>query len=295
MSLTASTAKRVVVLGAAHRDLIASIRSMPVVGQTVVASSFRWGFGGKGANQAIAAARAGAVTSILAAIGDDADGELVAHNLTARGVSSELLVKRRHQSTGLAVVTVDDEGRNQIVVDGAAAGLHHRDIFEGMGSDDLLLVSGEVPRAVIEASIERAVRDGARVVLNLAPFQLLGAVSLAACYLVVVNETEARELCGVESGEGVELALACASATGTNVIVTCGERGSVLARPGGQHEIVLAVPAREVVDTTGAGDSYVGTLASHLLRGSDIRTAMEAASTAAALAVEWPGAQPPAL
>jgi ribokinase len=269
---------RVIVFGSLSQDLHLHVERHPRTGETVMSSDIDHRFGGKGANQAVAAARAGATSVFIGKVGDDPQGREYLRRLAAYGVDTSRMEVVEGAPTGTAIIYNDASGENMIVV---APGANHRvaedDVsrLDDLTADDVLLMPLELRHDVVVAAVGAARRRGARVVLNLAPFAPLPADVLAQCDPVVVNEHEGALL----AGEGVEV---------PSLLVTLGTAGSRW----GDVE-VPAVPVPAVEDTTGAGDAYCGTLAARLALGEDRRAAMEAAAEAAARCVQHPGAQPP--
>lgn len=268
---------RVVVLGSLNQDLHLHVERHPRTGETVMASDLERRSGGKGGNQAVAAARAGVPTALVGAVGDDAAGREYVERLTAFGVETSGVRTVEGVSTGTAVVCNDADGDNLILV---SPGANHRvttgDLaaLDALQPGDVLLAQLELPLAVVAEGVRRAAARGARVVLNLAPYADLDAEVLALCDPVVVNEHEGAQLCAA--------GLAPAS-----LLVTLGAAGSHW-----RDVEVAGERVDDVVDTTGAGDSYCGVLAAHLARGATPRAAVEAATAAAALTVQHEGAQP---
>ena len=285
---------RVFVVGSLNVDSVVRVQRHPLPGETVRGGDLQTFWGGKGANQAVAAAEAGADVVFVGRVGDDTEGANYRARLASRSIDVRALSVTRGVSTGHAMIAVDDTGENTIIVSpGANARVSDTDLeilrgsggldttdtaYEseptGLSADDVLLVSLELDLEVVSAAVRIAADARARVVLNLAPFALLPPEVLALADPVVVNELEADELraSGAEPG---------------SVLVTLGSRGS---RWGEVTVDAAAVAA--VVDTTGAGDSYCGTLAARLAAGDTGEAAMRAASAAAARSVGWTGAQP---
>lgn len=287
---------RVHVFGAAHEDLLLGVEALPRAGETVLARAFGTGFGGKGANQAVAAARAGARCTFVGMLGSDERGRRVLANLEAEDVDVSDVAWSEMSPTGIAVVVVDSNGKNQIVVaSGSGADMTTTRVDAVLRSCkpcDIVVSQCEIPIHVVEHIVAAGRRAGARVLVNLAPFTSVSRASLAGADLVVLNEHEAASLLGRElpssAAEAVRQAVAL---TRTGCLITLGARGSVYAAPDHPAVSVPATPVAHVVDTTGAGDSYVGTLAAHLSLGAEMPTAMKAASLAAAESVRLHGAQ----
>ncbi|PWS37200.1 ribokinase [Falsiroseomonas bella] len=277
----------VIVFGSANADLVFPVPQLPAPGVTVLGEGVRSFPGGKGANQAVAAARDGAQTAFAGCVGRDAFAAVATQGLRDAGVDlSRLLVV--DQPTGCAAICVDPAGRNQIAVaPGAnlaarAAQIEDAALHPGL----VLLLQMEVPPEEIAALVARAKARGARVVLNLAPPGELPEVTLRALDLLVLNEHEAAVLAGRLGCAAAAPALR--GALGVDVAVTMGEAGTVAATAQGE----VAVPAFPVVpvDTTGAGDCWCGVLCAGLDRGLPLRDAMRRASAAASIAVTRPGA-----
>ncbi|RAI60051.1 PfkB family carbohydrate kinase [Roseicella frigidaeris] len=280
----------VLVFGSVIADLVFALPQLPASGLTVLGPGYAALPGGKGANQAVAAALDGAATGFAGAVGEDAMAEVALAGLRAAGVDLGRLA-RVAAPTGCAAVCVDPAGRNQIAV-GCGANLAARaaQVEDGaLSPATVLLLQMEVPPEENAALIRRARAAGARLVLNLAPAAALPREALGALDLLVANEHEAAWLaarlgCGADAA-GLRAAL------GIDVAVTLGEAGAVAATAAGR----LAVPAFPVaaVDTTGAGDAWCGVLAAALDRGLPFEAALRRASAAAALACTRPGAAMP--
>ncbi len=280
---------RVVVVGSINVDLVVTADRLPRPGETVVGGRFARHFGGKGANQAVAAARAGASVIMVGAVGRDAYGDESLASLSAEGIDVSR-VRRVDAPTGVAIIAVAADGENQIVVAPGAnakvsvdeAALHG--LPPGPG---VLLTCLEIPMTVVEAAVASAVRIGLQPVINPAPAQALPIETLAAGPILTPNQDELRVISGgTDTPSGLK-ALAAAGARA--VVVTLGSGGALLA-DGGRR---LTFPAVRVsaVDATGAGDTFSGVLAAWLAEGSTLDEAVAAANTAAALSVTQAGAR----
>lgn len=270
---------RVLVLGSLNVDLVTRVERHPRPGETVLGEGLQQVAGGKGANQAVAAAAAGAPVSMVGCVGDDAGGTAYRRRLERLGIDVTGLRTCEGVASGHAIVTVADDGENAIVVvPGANDLLDDREVaaVDALGPGDVLLVQLEVPRTVVCTAVRRAAGRGARVVLNTAPYATLPQDVVALGDPVVANEHEMA-------------ALAEAGAEPGSLLVTFGANG---ASWDGVTAPAHAVPAADVVDTTGAGDAFCGALAAALARGDDREAALEAALAAGAAAVRHPGAQP---
>jgi ribokinase len=275
----------VLVAGSANLDFVVRAPHIPAPGETVLGGAFQTFAGGKGANQALACARAGGMaTHMLLALGEDAFAAPIEASLRGAGVTLHT-VRPSGVPTGTAFICVDDQGENAITVaPGANACLHAAHLPPLQGFSHLLLQL-EIPLPTVTAYALAAQAAGLRVVLNAAPAQALGAQLLAAVDLLVVNEGELRALAGSQGSVAQCLArLPCPA-----VVVTLGARGCV-ARQGDVFYVQTSFQV-PVVDTTGAGDTFCGTLVAALAGQHTMAHALRQASAAAALACTQMGAQ----
>jgi len=288
-------AGRVVVVGSINADWIVEVPRLPAGGQTVVGDRVERRHGGKGANQAVAATLAGARVKMVGAVGDDelATGELAA--LAAAGVDHGCVLRLADAPTGVAMITVDRAGENQITVArGANAVLSADQVVDllracELSDRDLVLVSNELEAETVSAAIVAADRAGARVMLNPAPARPLAAGVYARLSLLTPNEPEVQALAGMT--DVVAAARSLAAGTRGPVIVTRGAAGASIVD--GDAVIHVPAPACTPVDTVGAGDVFNGVLAARLVAGEGIREATTQAVTRASEATRWVGARPP--
>lgn len=303
----------VLVLGSANVDIFTTLDRFPRPGETVFGRAGGTGLGGKGANQAVAAALTGARTTLFGMVGDDAEGETVRSTLAQNGVDPSGLRTLPGASTGRAYITVNQAGENTIiVVSGANAGLTPAALGRGRlaalldaTGPALALTQGELPADTVDA-FARACRDrGVRFVLNLAPVIPVCAATLRAADPLVVNEHEAAALLaagrdafpGLESGQqaGLQAALAAARTLARDrsatAVVTLGAQGAV-ASDGETAWHQAAPPVAHVVDSTGAGDAFVGALAACLACGGSLADAVRLGVQAGSLAVAGQGTVP---
>ncbi len=270
-------APSVVVLGSVNVDFLVRVSRLPGPGETVSAAAIDRLPGGKGANQAVAAARAGAATSLVARVGSDSAGRACVEGLIGRGVDVSHVRVSTDTVTGAAFITVDEAGENTIVVvPGANATLSPDDVAASgaLVGADVVLLQLEVPIETVVAAAARARTAGARVVLNPSPWRSLPSELLAEVDVIVVNEHERTRL----------------PATGAAAVVTT--RGSRGARwDGSGVTIEVAAPCVRAIDTTGAGDAFAGAFAAALAAGAGDQEALERAVAAGADAVTWAGAQ----
>lgn len=288
---------RICVVGSVNMDLVVATPVLPVPGQTVLGGPFATHPGGKGANQAVAAARAGGQVSFVGRVGADAFGDTLRAGLEAEGIDIAHLRVAPEEPTGVALIAVDPSGQNTIIVaPGANAAVTVDDVdaaAERITGADVLLLQLEVPLEVVAHAAALAAEAGVRVVLNTAPAQPLPNDLLACCEYLILNETEAEILTGVlpSDWESAEVAAARLREYGARqVIVTLGARGAVLAGPDG----VVPQPAFPVAsrDAVGAGDAFVGTFSVGVGSGLTAPEALRRAAAAGALATLTSGAQP---
>jgi ribokinase len=268
---------RVVVLGSLNVDLVTHVERHPKPGETVRGTGLERLAGGKGANQAVAASAAGASVVMAGCVGSDDAGSAYVTRLSALGIEADIRVVP-HLSTGHALIAVDDDGENSIVViEGANAAMAIRDldVLDSVGPEDILLLQLEIPLEVVTAAVRRAAARGARVILNLSPYAALPPDIVALADPVVVNEHEAASLADSE-------------ALPTSVVVTFGAAGAAWD---GEQVSGPVLDQGEVLDTTGAGDAFCGALGAALVAGLSRREALEAALAAGARAVTHLGAQ----
>ncbi|MFE7750864.1 ribokinase [Streptomyces sp. NPDC057428] len=278
----------IAVLGSTNMDLVAYVARAPELGETVTGREFRTVPGGKGANQAVAAARAGGDVVMIGAVGTDEYGSRLRTNLEHAGVDTELLHTAAGPS-GTAHIVVDDEGANSIVV---VPGANGTVTTLGAGEEDaiaaaaLLLLQLELPLTVVTQAARAARARGVRTILTPSPVQPLPSELLGAVDLLIPNEHEAAALTGYEEPHAAAQILLRQV---PEVVITLGRRGCLYAARGGEP-VLFPAPEVTAVDTTGAGDTFVGTLAVALGEGRSVPEALAWASSAAALCVQRAGA-----
>lgn len=288
---------RVLVAGSINIDLVTSVPALPVPGQTVLGSELAYHPGGKGANQAVAASRAGAAVTMIGAVGDDSFGERLVAFLASNGVDTSGVVRIAGAPTGVAVIAVDARGENTIVaIPGAneALGPDHVGACTPAPGDVLAAQCEAGPEATL-AFLKAGRGAGALTVLNAAPAPGCSARLLAVADVVAVNETELGALTGLTVAPDAPAADVVAAAdklrrSDQTVVVTLGSRGAIAAGPLGVQE-APGLPVR-AVDATGAGDCFVGALCARLAAGDVLPGALAWANAAASLCVQRPGAGP---
>ncbi|MDI4235404.1 ribokinase [Bradyrhizobium sp. Arg237L] len=287
---------RVFVAGSINMDVVATAERHPRVGETVAGSAVLYFPGGKGANQAVAAAKLGAPTTLIGRLGKDAFGAQLRTFLAAQGVDLSFVKDTPETHTGTAIITVADADNTIVVVPGANALVDADDVaMPVLAKGDIAVSQFEIPQATIVAFFKSAHAAGATTVLNPAPARQFDNELLDLVDILVLNETELGFLTGRElrdSDDYTRFIDAARSLAGSDKIicVTLGKRG-VLALAEGEP---LMAPGREVkaIDTTGAGDCFVGALASQLAGGSNLRNALSYANVAASICVQRMGAAP---
>lgn len=277
MTTAQGSAPRIVVLGSANMDLVTTTDRLPTPGETVLGNTFTVTPGGKGLNQAIAAARAGGEVEFLGAVGDDTFALELREILVLNDVGTELL-REVEGPSGVAIITVDSKGENSIIVVGDANSTITTltdDELEAVSAADILICQLELPIATATAAAKHARAHGTLVLLNPSPVQQVPPELIANVDILVLNKLEAEQLGGAVLAEVA------------HVVTTLGEAGATYRGPDGA-ESSATPPHVDVVDTTGAGDAFTGTLAVAWNRGPD--EALRWACAAGALASTTLGA-----
>jgi len=288
-----------VVVGAINVDLVVVAPTLPAPGETVVGGGLQTYGGGKGANAAVAAARAGATVKLIAAVGDDDHGRAALAELAAEGIDIDGVAVLSRESTGVALIVVDESGENQIAVGaGANAAIDAADVRrrvrDALPAAGCVLVSTEISAAAVSAAVEEAVASSVLCVLNPAPAVPVVAELLPLGVVVTPNETElgdiVAQLGDTASGVAETDAAKVVSRSGHAVLVTRGAEGVVVVDPE-LGATSVAAPHVSVRDTTGAGDTFNGVLAARLAAGDSLSDAVPVAVAAAALSVTEVGAR----
>jgi ribokinase len=291
MPETATAAPRIAVVGSTMIDLIAYTPRVPGPGETVVGDRFTMGFGGKGANQAVMARLLGAVVVMVNCVGDDEYGRSTRDNLASYGIDVGH-VSNAAGSSGVAPIWVEPDGTNRIiVVPGANHALSAQEAASAIrATADVSVVVGqfEIPQPVTAAAFTAAKSLGATTVLNPAPAQTIEPALLAVTDWLIPNEVEFAFITGVEPGD--QAMTTFAAETGTRLVVTLGAAGSAVVAADGSVERFPAISV-EVVDTTGAGDAFVGAFAFAIACGLDVDQAVRLGNACAADSVRRPGTQ----
>lgn len=289
----------IIVVGSANQDYIVRVPKAPAPGETLLATDLVQQPGGKGANQAVAAARLRGNVTFVASVGDDADGASLIRELRSEGVDASNVEIISRGRTGIALVSVYDSGENSItVVPGTNFALTAsrvtntlaRVVADNEGA--VVVTQAETRSEIIGATLRGAEASGARAILNLAPYQPIENELLALCDPLVVNESEASDVVGwtVDGIDTARRAAAQIGATARSVVITIGAQGAYWYAAEGEGHIPAARPDR-IVDTTGAGDAFVGALAAVLARGESLEAAVRVGVRAGTFAVQSRGAQ----
>jgi ribokinase len=285
----------IAVVGSLNIDLIAYTARVPSAGETVIGDRFQMGFGGKGANQAVMAARLGARVSMVGALGDDVYAGMTLDNLQGQGVDATHIA-RVAGSSGVAPIWVEPDGTNRIIVVPGANGAVDPETaaaaIRSMDRVDVAIGQLEIPQPVTATAFRAARERGAVTILNPAPAAPLDPLLMAGASWLIPNETEFAILAGINrlDPEDDEAILAYAGGISPRLLVTLGSRGAALVAPTGEVRRVAATPVRPV-DTTGAGDAFVGAFAVGLAARLDEEAAVRLGIACASDSVTRHGTQ----
>lgn len=293
--MTQSSKTRIVVLGSLNMDVVLRLARMPERGETVHAQGLSYIPGGKGGNQAVACARHGAQVALVGCVGRDAHGEVLRDALTADGVDVSNVAVHDGAATGSAVVMVEADGSNRIAVIAGANALADlpASFSEVLAQADYLVVQFETPLEVLDRALAMARHSHCKVVLNPSPVKAVPSQWWSWIDTLVVNEHEAAELSAMavtDAATAVRAAQYFVEQGVRQVVVTMGSQGAVAVNAAG-HSIHPA-PRVEVVDTTSAGDTFLGTMVTRLGESSTLAQAVQWGIRAASLCIGRAGAQP---
>lgn len=287
---------KILVIGSSNTDLIAKVERFPVAGETITGKLFLQAMGGKGANQALAAHRSGGDVRFVTCLGSDANGKNTLQYYEAEGLDVSLALKVDDAPTGTAMILVNDEGENVIVI---TPGANHKlspayvsQLSDEIAKASMVMLQMEIPFETVQKVCELAKEYKTPVLLNVAPAKKIDQALIKLVEILVVNETEIETICGrriEDIGEAGAIDMLLSMGTGM-VILTLGKKGCVVKSKKLHHHI----PAFEVntIDSTAAGDTFCGALVTQLSKGVDIVEAIRFATAAAAICVTRIGAQP---
>lgn len=286
--------KKVLVIGSSNTDMVVQTKAFPKPGETVLGGTFLMNAGGKGANQAVAAARLGADVRFVAKIGKDIFGQEAKNGFIKEGLDIEFLLETADFASGIALITVNENGENEIVVaSGANMNLLPDDlpnaVFDGV---EYVLVQLEIPLETVSYIVRECAKRDIKVILNPAPAVLLDASLLKGIFLITPNETETEILTGIYPGNPEDTKSAADQLHNMgieHVIITLGSAGVYFSNA--SNAKFIPSPKVKAVDTTAAGDVFNGAILTALASGKDFLTACEFACQAASISVTKPGAQ----
>ncbi len=288
---------KIAVVGSSNTDMVIKVHKLPAPGETVMGGDFLMAAGGKGANQAVGAARLGADVTFIARVGADVFGEKAIENFKKEGINTDYIVVDQNSPSGVALIFVDENAENVIAVaPGANNNLAVQDVVaakEIIEKADVLLLQLEIPLDTVHYAAQLAAKSGVKVILNPAPAQKLSQDLLASVSVLTPNESEAEILSGVEvkdENSAKEAAEFLLEKGVSNVIITMGSKGAALY----YENQFVQIPSKkiEAVDTTAAGDAFNGALAYALGSGNTLPEAVKFANYVGALSATKMGAQP---
>ena len=294
----------ILVVGSMNMDLVMEAERIPAPGESYFGESYRYIPGGKGANQAAAAAKLGGRVTFVGRVGDDAHGSRLKANLQSQGISTDFVATDPNRPTGLAVIFVEPSGENRIMVYGGAnMGMTAQDAEAALttepGTYDAIMMNFEIPDPVIVSVCRRASTLGIPVIIDAGPARSFDLSSLGGPEILSPNETETRALTGVDCDSLAQAAIAAkilAAESGARyVIIKMGKQGALLhdpKAPPGEADVHLDAFAVDPVDATAAGDAFTAALAIRYLMTGDLYEAVRYGNAAGALAVTRLGAQP---
>lgn len=288
--------KKILIVGSSNTDMVIKTHNFPAPGETILGGRFLMNAGGKGANQAVAAARLGGIVTFVGKIGDDIFGKQAVQQLEDEGINVDFVAVDPENPSGVALITVDKKGENSIVVaPGSNGTLSSADFDKAiveLDDSEFVLMQLEIPIPTVEHIARMASKKQKKVVLNPAPAAVLTDELLQNLYIITPNETEAELLTGIkvtDEQSALKAALVLNEKGVELVIITMGAAGAFLLS-NGKSEIISA-PKVEAVDTTAAGDTFNGALVVALSEGKTIQESIAFANKAAAISVTRIGAQ----
>ncbi len=288
--------KKIYVIGSSNTDMVVKSEKLPAAGETILGGTFLMNAGGKGANQAVAAAKLGAEVIFVSKVGDDIFGKQAIEGFQKEGINNDFVFTDTKNPSGVALILVDAKGENSIAVaSGANGNLQIAEVekaIEQISDKDTVLLQLEIPIPTVEFAIKKSYQNGAKVILNPAPAQKLDETVFQYLDIITPNETEAELLTGIKVTdlETAKQAAEILHQKGVrNIIITLGSRGAYLYNS--TTNCLIETPKVQAVDTTAAGDVFNGALAVALSEGNDLEQAIDFACKAAAVSVTRMGAQ----
>lgn len=287
--------KKIVVVGSANTDMVVKAATLPLPGETLLGGTFFMNAGGKGANQAVAAARLGGNVTLVAKVGNDIFGKQTIEGLQKENINTDFVFTDDTAPSGVALIMVNEEGENCIVVaPGANANLLPADIetVNAINEAAIILMQLEIPLATIEAVAIRAKATNQQLIINPAPAQALSDEILNGLFLITPNETEAALLTGITVTDQATASKAAdifLNKGVQNIIITLGKQGAYFKNSNEQFKVTA--PVVQAKDTTAAGDTFSGALTVALTENMDWQEAIQFAVTAASISVTRLGAQ----
>jgi ribokinase len=287
---------RIVVIGSSNTDMVVKSKKIPAPGETILGGTFFMNPGGKGANQAVAAARLNGNVTFVTKTGNDLFGDQAKHLFDIEGINTKYIIKDFKNPSGVALISVDENGENCIVVaPGSNAVLSAYDIDDevyGHNPSDVFLMQLEIPISTVEFVAQKVSEKGNRVILNPAPARQLSDDLLSCLYAITPNEVEAELLTGIKVTDALSAEKSAEKLFGKgvgNVIITMGGAGAFLLTQK-VSKLIQVVPVK-AVDTTAAGDVFNGALAVAVSEGKELEEAVDFANRAASISVTRMGAQ----
>ena len=288
--------QKIFVIGSSNTDMVVKSQKLPAPGETIIGGTFLMNPGGKGANQAVAAAKLGANVTFVSKTGNDIFGKQAIQGFQREGINTEFIFTDLENPSGVALILVDAKGENSIAVaSGANGNLQISEVEKAIGqiiANDTVLLQLEIPIPTVEFAIKKCFEQGAKVILNPAPAQILDESVFKYLDIITPNETEAELLTGIKVIDlttAEQAALKFHEKGVKNVIITLGSRGAYLHN--NTINRLIPAPIVEATDTTAAGDVFNGALAVALSEGQDLEQAISFACRAAAISVTRMGAQ----
>lgn len=285
---------RILVVGSMNMDIVTKVERHPVPGETIHGNETRFFIGGKGANQAVAASRSGASVTMAGGLGSDSFGIDIRRGLAVDGIDLDYVADQPGM-TGLALITVDGAGENNIILSSGANGRYGADEIDqlDLSGFDVILLQNEISPAANGRVLDKAAEQHIPVFMNPAPIDGFDRSQLSKVTFLILNEVEAEELSGIRiegSSQAMEAGKKLLNDGIPHLIITLGSKGSVYMDQSGK-QIVFPAFTVNPVDTTAAGDTFIGAFAAQHASGSELRDCLRYATAASALAVSEPGAQ----